>query len=416
MTENRKVVLAYSGGLDTSVAIRWLKDLGWDVIAFTVDLGEKKDLDAVQARALKTGASAAYVADGRRPFLELFVWPSLQAGAVYEKEYPLATALGRPLIAAMLVQVARREGATAIAHGCTGKGNDQVRFDVATAALAPDLEVVAPVREWGMNRDDEIEYAQKYGIEVPATAQSPYSTDENMWGRSIEAGVLEDPWTEPPADVYAWTKDPRRCPDEAAYVEIGFKHGVPVSIDGKVKDPLEIVTALNRIGGDNGVGRIDHLENRLIGIKSREIYEAPAAVLLLQAHQALEDITLPKEVARFKELVGQQWAQMVYDGLWFSPLRDALYAFVTETQAHVTGDVRLKLFKGSSTVVGRKSPSQLYQLSLATYGRGDAFDQKAAAGFIKLWGLGVRTAAQVQGRLPERELGNLLGDVKRLAP
>jgi len=291
-----------------------------------------------------------------------------------------------------------------------------VRFDVATAALAPDLEVVAPVREWGMNRDDEIEYAQKYGIEVPATSQSPYSTDENLWGRSIEAGVLEDPWTEPPADVYAWTKDPRRCPDEAAYVEIGFKHGVPVSIDGKVRDPLEIVTALNRIGGDNGVGRIDHLENRLIGIKSREIYEAPAAVMLLQAHQALEDITLPKEVARFKDLVGQQWAQMVYDGLWFSPLRDALYAFVTETQAHVTGDVRLKLFKGSSTVVGRKSPSQLYQLSLATYGRGDAFDQKAAAGFIKLWGLGVRTAAQVQGRLPERELGNLLGDVKRLAP
>jgi argininosuccinate synthase len=416
VTENRKVVLAYSGGLDTSVAIRWLKDLGWDVIAFTVDLGEKKDLDAVQARALKTGASAAYVADGRRPFLEMFVWPSLQAGAVYEKEYPLATALGRPLIAAMLVQVARREGATAIAHGCTGKGNDQVRFDVATAALAPDLEVVAPVREWGMNRDDEIEYAQKYGIEVPATSQSPYSTDENLWGRSIEAGVLEDPWIEPPADVYAWTKDPRDCPDEAAYVEIGFKHGVPVSIDGKVRDPLEIVTALNRVGGDNGVGRIDHLENRLIGIKSREIYEAPAAVLLLQAHQALEDITLPKEVARFKDLVGQQWAQMVYDGLWFSPLRDALYAFVTETQAHVTGDVRLKLFKGSSTVVGRKSPSQLYQLSLATYGRGDAFDQKAAAGFIKLWGLGVRTAAQVQGRLPERDLGNLLGDVKRLAP
>ena len=416
MTENRKVVLAYSGGLDTSVAIRWLKDLGWDVIAFTVDLGEKKDLDAVQARALKTGASAAYVADGRRPFLELFVWPSLQAGAVYEKEYPLATALGRPLIAAMLVQVARREGATAIAHGCTGKGNDQVRFDVATAALAPDLEVVAPVREWGMNRDDEIEYAQKHGIEVPATSQSPYSTDENLWGRSIEAGVLEDPWTEPPAEVYAWTKDPRHCPDEAEYVEIGFKHGLPVSIDGKVRDPLEIVTALNRVGGDNGVGRIDHLENRLIGIKSREIYEAPAAVLLLQAHQALEDITLPKEVARFKELVGQQWAQLVYDGLWFSPLRDALYAFVTETQAHVTGDVRLKLFKGSSTVVGRKSPSQLYQLSLATYGRGDAFDQKAAAGFIKLWGLGVRTAAQVQGRLPERELGNLLGDVKRLAP
>jgi argininosuccinate synthase len=413
---SKKVVLAYSGGLDTSVAIRWLKDQGWDVVAFTVDLGEKKDLDAIQARALKTGASAAYVADGRAPFLQLFVWPSLQAGAVYEKEYPLATALGRPLIAAMLVQVARREGASAIAHGCTGKGNDQVRFDVATAALAPELQVVAPVREWGMNRDDEIEYAAKHGIEVPATVRSPYSTDENLWGRSIEAGVLEDPWAEPPADVYAWTQDPRRCPDEAAYVEVGFKHGIPISLDGRAMQPVDLVGALNRIGGENGVGRIDHLENRLIGIKSREIYEAPAAVLLLQAHQALEDITLPKEVARFKDLVSQQWAQMVYDGLWFSPLRDALYAFVAETQEHVTGDVRLKLYKGSSSVVGRKSPSQLYQLSLATYGKGDAFDQSAAAGFIKLWGLGVRTASQVQGRLHARELGDLLGDVKRLAP
>jgi argininosuccinate synthase len=413
---SKKVVLAYSGGLDTSVAIRWLKDRAWDVVAFTVDLGEKKDLESIQARAIKTGASSAYVADGRAPFLRLFVWPSLQAGAVYEKEYPLATALGRPLIAAMLVQVARREGASAIAHGCTGKGNDQVRFDVATAALAPELQVVAPVREWGMNRDDEIEYATKHGIEVPATVRSPYSTDENLWGRSIEAGVLEDPWAEPPADVYAWTTDPRLCPDEPAYVEIGFKQGVPVSLDGQAHDPIELVAALNRIGGESGVGRIDHLENRLIGIKSREIYEAPAAVLLLQAHQALEDITLPKEVARFKDLVAQQWAQMVYDGLWFSPLRDALYAFVAETQQHVTGEVRLKLFKGSSNVVGRKSPSQLYQLSLATYGKGDAFDQSAAAGFIKLWGLGVRTAAQVQGRLQSRDMANLLGDVKRLAP
>ena len=412
----KKVVLAYSGGLDTSVAIRWLNDKGWDVIAFTVDLGEKKDLDTIQQRALKTGASAAYVADGREAFLNLFVWPSLQAGAIYEKQYPLATALGRPLIAAMLVQVARREGATAIAHGCTGKGNDQVRFDVAAAALAPELEVVAPVREWGMNRDDEIEYAQKHGIEVPATVRSPYSTDENLWGRSIEAGVLEDPWAEPPADVYAWTADPRECPDEPAYVEIGFKSGIPSMLDGRRAGPLELVTALNRLGGRHGVGRIDHLENRLIGIKSREIYEAPAAVLLLQAHQALEDITLPKEVARFKEQVAQQWAQMVYDGLWFSPLRDALYAFVVETQAHVDGEVRLKLFKGSSQVVGRKSPSQLYQLSLATYGKGDAFDQSAAAGFIKLWGLGVRTASQVQGRLHAQDLQHLLRDVKRLAP
>jgi argininosuccinate synthase len=413
---NKKLVLAYSGGLDTSVAIRWLKDKGWDVIAFTVDLGEKKDLDAIQARALKIGASAAYVADGRIPFLQLFVWPSLQAGAVYEKEYPLATALGRPLIAAMMVEVARREGAAAIGHGCTGKGNDQVRFDVATAALAPELEVVAPVREWGMNRDDEIEYAAANGIEVPATVSSPYSTDENLWGRSIEAGVLEDPWQEPPRDVYAWTRDPRQCPDEPAYVEIGFKEGVPVSLDGQSASALDIVTSLNRIGGENGVGRIDHLENRLVGIKSREIYEAPAAVLLLQAHQALEDITLPKEVARFKDLVAQQWAQMVYDGLWFSPLRNALYAFVAETQRHVTGEVRIKLFKGSSHVVGRKGPEQLYRLSLATYGKGDAFDQSAAAGFIKLWGLGVRTSAELQGRLPAGELKKLLGDAKRLTP
>ncbi len=412
----KSVVLAYSGGLDTSVAIRWLKEKGWDVIAFTVDLGEKKDLAAIQARALKIGASAAYVADGRKPFLELFVWPSLQAGAVYEKQYPLATALGRPLIAAMMVEVARREGAGAIAHGCTGKGNDQVRFDVATAALAPELQVVAPVREWGMNRDDEIEYAARHGIEVPATVRSPYSTDENLWGRSIEAGVLEDPWAEPPSDVYRWTRDPRDCADEPTYLEISFQQGLPVALEGKPVEPLELVSTLNRIGGENGVGRIDHLENRLIGIKSREIYEAPAAVLLLQAHQALEDITLPKEVARFKDTVAQQWAQMVYDGLWFSPLRDALYAFVVETQRHVTGDVRLKLFKGSAQVVGRKGPAQLYQLSLATYGKGDAFDQSAAAGFIKLWGMGVRTAAQVQGQLHAREMKSLLGDVKRLAP
>jgi argininosuccinate synthase len=411
-----KVVLAYSGGLDTSVGIRWLKDQGWDVVALTVNLGEKKDLDAIQARALQIGASSAYVVDGRVPFLKHFVWPSLQAGAVYEKEYPLATALGRPLIAAQLVQIARQEGARAIAHGCTGKGNDQVRFDVSTAALAPDLLVVAPVREWGMNRDDEIEYARDHNIPVPATAESPYSTDENLWGRSIEAGILEDPWAEPPPEVFEWTRDPRECPDEPTYVEISFKEGLPTAIDGRPLDALEIVTRLNQLGGETGVGRIDHLENRLIGIKSREIYEAPAAVLLLQAHQALEDITLPKDVARFKDVVAQQWGQMVYDGLWFSSLRDALYAFVAETQRHVTGDVRLKLYRGSSQVVGRKGPEQLYQLSLATYGKGDAFDQSAAAGFIKLWGQGVRTASEIQGQLHTRDLAGLLGEVKRLAP
>jgi argininosuccinate synthase len=410
-----KLVLAYSGGLDTSVAIRWLKDQGYDVVALTIDLGEKKDLDAIQERALKVGASAAYVVDGKKKFLELFVWPSLQAGAVYEKEYPLATAIGRPLIAAMLVQIARQEGAQGIAHGCTGKGNDQVRFDVSTQALAPELKVVAPVREWGMNREDEIEYAAEHGIPVPASAESPYSTDENLWGRSIEAGILEDPWAEPPADVWEWTRDPRDTPDQPTYLEIGFKEGLPISLDGKPIDSVELVETLNRAGGENGVGRIDHLENRLVGIKSREIYEAPAAVILLQAHQALEDITLTKDVARFKDVVAAQWAQMVYDGLWFSPLREALYAFVKYTQRHVNGEVRLKLYKGTSMVAGRKSKDQLYRMELATYGRGDQFDQSAAAGFIKLWGQGVRTASQVQGQLHSLDLSALVGgDVKRL--
>ena len=417
MPEREKLVLAYSGGLDTSVAIRWLSERGYDVVALTIDLGEQKDLEAIQQRALRVGAVAAYVVDGKVPFLRDFVWPSLQAGALYEKEYPLATALGRPLIAALLVQIARREGAQGVAHGCTGKGNDQVRFDVTTAALAPELKVVAPVREWGMNREDEIEYAREHGIEVPATVESPYSTDENLWGRSIEAGILEDPWEEPPPDVYEWTRDPRRCPDEPTYVEIGFEEGLPVSLEGKPLPAVELVEQLNALGGANGVGRIDHLENRLIGIKSREIYEAPAAVLLLQAHQALEDITLTKDLARFKDLVAANWAQIVYDGLWFSPLREALYAFVARTQRHVSGQVRLKLYRGASAVVGRKGPEQLYRMELATYGRGDQFDQSAAAGFIKLFGMSVRTAAEVQGKLSSLDLDKLLPpELKRLTP
>jgi argininosuccinate synthase len=417
VAEREKLVLAYSGGLDTSVAIRWLAEKGYDVVALTIDLGEKKDLDAIQKRALRVGAVAAYVVDGKVPFLRDFVWPSLQAGALYEKQYPLATALGRPLIAALLVQIARREGAQGVAHGCTGKGNDQVRFDVTTAALAPELKVVAPVREWGMNREDEIEYAREHGIEVPASVESPYSTDENLWGRSVEAGILEDPWEEPPAEVYEWTADPQRCAERPAYVEIRFDQGVPVALDGDRLPAVELVERLNAFGGANGVGRIDHLENRLIGIKSREIYEAPAAVLLLQAHQALEDITLTKDVARFKDLVAGPWAQIVYYGHWFSPLREALYAFVAQTQRHVSGDVRLKLFRGSSSVVGRKAPEQLYRMELATYGRGDQFDQSAASGFIKLFGMGVRTAAEVQGKLSSLDLEKLLpADLKRLAP
>jgi argininosuccinate synthase len=415
--ERKKLVLAYSGGLDTSVAIPWLTEQGYEVVALTVDLGEKKDLDAIQRRALRTGAVAAYVVDGRVPFLRDFVWPSLQAGAVYEGVYPLATALGRPLIAAMLVQIARREGAVAIAHGCTGKGNDQVRFDLTTAALAPELEVVAPVRDWGMNREDEIEYARRHGVEVPATRDSPYSVDENLWGRSIEAGVLEDPWQEPPPDVWAWTVDPGQAPEEPLYLEIGFREGVPTTLDGRPLPAVELVETLNRLGGAHGVGRIDHLENRLVGIKSREVYEAPAAVLLLQAHRALEDIVLTKDVARFKDQVAAQWAQLAYDGLWFSPLREALQAFVATTQRHVTGEVRLKLNRGQAMVVGRKAPQQLYRPELATYGRGDRFDQRAAAGFIKLFGLGTRTAAEVQGQLSGLDLERLLpAEVRRLTP
>ena len=294
----------------------------------------------------------------------------------------------------------------------------QVRsYHSVFAAQIVRNKVVAPVREWSMNREDEIDYAREHGIEVPASVESPYSTDENLWGRSIEAGILEDPWEEPPAEVYEWTVAPERCPERPCYVEIGFRQGLPVSLDGRPVTAVELVERLNQAGGANGVGRVDHLENRLIGIKSREIYEAPAAMLLLQAHQALEDITLTKDVARFKEQVAAQWAQLVYDGLWFSPLREALSAFVIQTQRHVTGEVRLKLYRGSSTVVGRKAPEQLYRMELATYGRGDQFDQSASAGFIKVFGMGVRTASEVQGRLSSLDLDRLLpADLKRLTP
>jgi argininosuccinate synthase len=412
----KRLVLAYSGGLDTSVAIHWLTARDHEVLALAVDLGEARDLDAIQARALKNGAVASFVVDARDLFLRHFAWPSLQAGALYEGRYPLATALGRPLIAKLLVDLARQEGAQAVAHGCTGKGNDQVRFDVATAALAPELEVVAPVRDWGMNRDAEIAYAREHGIEVPATVESPYSTDVNLWGRSIECGVLEDPWAEPPEEVFAWTRDPRSAPPRPAHVEIGFEEGLPVSLDGERLEPVALVERLNALGGEHGVGRIDMVENRLVGIKSREIYEAPAAVILTTAHAALESLTLAKDVARFKEKVAQEWADLVYNGLWFGALRQDLHAFVRSTQRHVTGEVRLKLYRGGLQVAGRKAPESLYRLELATYGGGDAFDQSAAAGFIRLWGLPVRTQATVQGILGEGARESLLPpQVKRLA-
>jgi argininosuccinate synthase len=408
-------VLAYSGGLDTSVAIHWLAERDYEVLALAIDLGEAKDLDAIQRRALKHGAKKSFVVDARDLFLRHFVWPTLQAGALYEGRYPLATALGRPLIAKLMVDLAREEGAVAVAHGCTGKGNDQVRFDVATGALAPDLEVVAPVREWGMTREEEIGYALEHGVDVPATVESPYSTDVNLWGRSVEAGVLEDPWQEPPAEVFTWTVDPEMAPARPAYVEVKFERGIPVGIDGENADPVELVSRLNAIGGEHGVGRIDMVENRLVGIKSREIYEAPAAVILTAAHEALESVALSKDVSRFKAKVAAEWADLTYNGLWFSALRQDLHAFVASTQEHVSGEVRLKLYRGGLQVVGRKAPESLYRLELATYGSGDAFDQGAARGFIHLWGLPLRTQARIQGLLGDGAQQSLLPpDMKRL--
>ena len=392
-----RVVLAYSGGLDTSVAIKWLGEkYNLDVIALNVDVGNKADPSAVREKALKVGAIKAVVLDARELFVKYFVFPALQADAIYEGRYPLATALSRPLMAKLLVDTALEEGATAVAHGCTGKGNDQVRFEVSVNALAPRLKIIAPAREWGMTREETIAYAQKHGIPIPITVSSPYSIDENLWGKSIECGVLEDPWVEPPDDVFTWTQAPGKAPNEPAYVEIGFEKGIPVAIDGKKLDGVNLIQRLNELAGEHGVGRIDHIESRLVGIKSREIYEAPAAMVLLQAHQALEMMTLSKDQLRFKQKVATEYADLIYNGLWFTSLHQDLAAYVQSSQRFVTGTVRLKLFKGSCSVVGRKSPKSLYNYSLATYDKGDAFNQSASPGFIHIWGLPVRIQAQVQ--------------------
>ena len=356
MTRTRRCVLAYSGGLDTSVSIRWLQEeLGYEVVTCTADIGEAKDVDEVTERALRNGAAAAYAVDARRLFVEEFCFPTLAASAMYEGAYPLATALARPLIAKILVDVARDEGAEAVAHGCTGKGNDQVRFDVATAALAPDLQVVAPVRDWEMGRPQEIDYAREHGIEIPVTQESPYSVDANIWGRSVEAGPLEDPWREPPPEVYAWTADPATAPGDGGLLSLTFEHGVPVALDGERLAGDLLVTRLNALAGAHGVGRIDHLENRLVGIKSREIYEAPAAIVLHAAHTALETLTLGRDVFQLKRQLADDWARLVYDGLWFGQLRSALAAFVAVTQEPVSGEVRVRLRRGTVAVVGRRA-------------------------------------------------------------
>ena len=390
-----RIVLAYSGGLDTSVAVRWLAErYDAEIVTVTMDLGQGKELDDVRERALAVGAVRAHVVDVREEFARDYVLPALQAGAVYEGRYPLATALGRPLIAARLVEIAKFENAGIIAHGCTGKGNDQVRIDVSARALAPAIRVVAPAREWDMTRPDEIEYARAHGIPIPASVDNPYSTDANLWGRSIECGVLEDPWTEPPEEIYALTRAPTECPDVPAYVEVEFEAGVPTKVNGVAMPLGELINSLDTIAGAHGVGRIDMLENRLVGIKSREIYEAPAATVLHTAHRDLEALVIPRDLERLKHDMGRTYADLVYNGLWFTPAREAIDAFVAKVQERVNGTARLKLYRGDCRIVGRRSANALYETGLATYDAGDEFDHAAAEGFIRIWGLPVETAAR----------------------
>ncbi|QDT48517.1 Argininosuccinate synthase [Symmachiella dynata] len=392
-----KVILAYSGGLDTSVAVKWINETyNMDVVTFTCDLGQGRELDAIKEKAIKTGAVDAIIEDARNLFVDNFVWPSLMAGTMYEGKYPLATALGRPLIAWRMVEAAKEHGATAVAHGCTGKGNDQVRFDVSVQTLAPHLKVIAPVREWKWTRTEELEYARKHGIEVDATKQSIYSVDQNLWGRSVEAGILENPWIAPPADAYKWTTDPLTAPDEPVEVVIEFDQGRPTHIDGEPMDAVPLIEKLNEIGGANGVGRIDHVENRLVGIKSREIYEAPAAVILHHAHKELEFLTLSRQAQRFNTYVSQTCADIIYDGLWFSAFHKSLMAYVSETQKFVSGHVRVQLYKGKITATGMKSEYSLYSEELATYEEGDKFPHETAIGFIKIHGLSQQTQARQQ--------------------
>ena len=399
---NERIVLAYSGGLDTSVAIGWLAaETGRDVIAVAADVGQGgEDLDVVRKRALACGAAEAVVLDLKDEFADDFCLPSLKANALYMDRYPLVSALSRPLISKHLVWAAREYGATHVAHGCTGKGNDQVRFEVGIGALAPDLEVMAPVRDSDMTRDKAIEFAERHNLPIDVTKKSPYSIDQNVWGRACETGFLEDIWNGPIEDVYGYTQDPAvpREPDELV---IGFEQGRPVSIDGGPVTMLQAIQQLNARAGAQGVGRIDIVEDRLVGIKSREVYEAPGAIALLAAHAELENVTLERDLARFKRTVEQRWSELVYDGLWFSPLKRSLDAFIETSQRHVTGEVRMVLHGGRAVVTGRRSPQSLYDFALATYDTGDTFDQSLSKGFVQLWGLPSRIAAERDQRFEE---------------
>ncbi len=397
MGRAKKVVLAYSGGVDTSVCIPYLKH-EWgveEVITLAADLGQGDELEPVREKALKSGASESLVADVKDSFVKDYAFAAIQANALYENRYPLGTALARPLIAKVLVETAEKYGADAIAHGCTGKGNDQVRFDVSVTALNPNLKILAPAREWGMSREETIAYGEKFGIPSPVKKSSPYSIDKNLLGRSIEAGLLEDPSFEPPEEIYEMTKAIANTPNEPEYIEIGFYRGIPSSLNGVSKKPVELIEQINQLAGNHGVGRIDMIENRLVGIKSREIYESPAMLVLIQAHRDLESLTLTADVTHYKRGIEETYSQIVYNGLWYSPLKAALDAFIQKTQEQVSGTVRVKLFKGNATIVGRSSDNSLYSPDLATYGAEDKFDHKAAEGFIYVWGLPTRIWSQL---------------------
>lgn len=392
MSRAEKVVLAYSGGVDTSVCIPYLKE-EWgvkEVITLAADLGQGDELGPIKEKAVKAGAAVSLVADATETFVKDYAFPAIQANALYENRYPLSTALARPLIAKLLVEAAVEYGADAVAHGCTGKGNDQVRFDVSIMALNPKLKVLAPAREWGFSREDAIAYGERFGIPSPVKKSSPYSIDRNLLGRSIEAGILEDPMTEPPEEIYLMTKAIADTPDEPEYVEIGFERGIPTSLNGNTLDPVALISQLNQLAGNHGIGRIDMVENRLVGIKSREIYEAPALLVLINAHRDLESLTLTADVSHYKRGIEETYSQVIYQGLWYSPLKAALDGFIQKTQEQVSGTVRVKLFKGNATIVGRQSDNSLYAPNLATYTSEDQFDHKAAEGFIYIWGLGTR--------------------------